>query len=460
MVQFSQDRALCHSPRERHRRSLQQQRFSNCQDAAVKRQLTSCFFTSLPLGGSKGGYPLGLAILAALALYFSLSLAVSAQTAATNKDAVAVIIGNKDYAGSVPDVDFAHNDAEAMKRFVVEVLGFREGNVIELRDATKGNLESVFGTAEYAKGQLHDWVREGLSDVVVFYSGHGAPGLRDKRGYLVPVDADPNRMELNGYPVDLLYANLARIPARSIMVFLDACFSGETSKGMIVDSYSAIRVTPKVPKGATSFTVLTAASGEQVANWDNEAKRGLFTRYLLEGLRGAADRDEYGNGDGQVTLAEVKEYLKEMSYQSRRRFGTAREQRATAIGDDASVLATLPVDPPPLPGEFTVADADLTLLALKNANVRSGPSAEEEKIGALRKGTEVNITGEVEGRDWYRIALADGGEGYVWQPLLGEEQTPTVEPIEDVAEPEPSPPPPADPSEIVIASGPLRGLTL
>ena len=46
--------------------------------------------------------------------------------AATNKDAVAVIIGNKNYAGSVPDVDFAHNDAEAMKRFVFDVMGFRE----------------------------------------------------------------------------------------------------------------------------------------------------------------------------------------------------------------------------------------------------------------------------------------------------------------------------------------------
>ena len=129
-----------------------------------------------------------------------------------------------------------------------------------------------------------------------------------------------------------------------------------------------------------------------------------------------------------------------------RRFGTAREQRATAIGDDASVLASLPAKPPPPPGKFTVADADLTLLALKQANVRSGPSAEEEMIGALRKGTEVNVTGEVEGLDWYRIALADGGEGYVWRPLLGEEQTPTVE-----AEPELSPPL-ADSSEIMIAS--------
>ena len=180
---------------------------------------------------------LTLAMIGGLLLYAS-----TASAAATNKDAVAVIIGNKDYTGTVPDVDFAHNDARAMKRFVIDVLGFREGNIIDLRDATKGRLDAVFGTSDNVEGQLHDWVKQGKSDVVVFYSGHGAPGLRDKRGYLVPVDADPRRIELTGYPVDLLYRNLAQIPARRMTVFLDACFSGETPKGMIVDSASAILV--------------------------------------------------------------------------------------------------------------------------------------------------------------------------------------------------------------------------
>lgn len=83
--------------------------------------------------------------------------------------------------------------------------------------------------------------------------------MAHKRGYLVPVDANPNRMELNGYPVDLLYRNLAQISARSITVVLDACFSGETPKGMIINSYSAIRVSPKVPGAESSMTVLTAA---------------------------------------------------------------------------------------------------------------------------------------------------------------------------------------------------------
>ena len=45
--------------------------------------------------------------------------------------------------------------------------------------------------------------------MTVFYSGHGVPGLKDKRGYLLPVNANPDTPEINGYPVDVLYKNLA-----------------------------------------------------------------------------------------------------------------------------------------------------------------------------------------------------------------------------------------------------------
>ena len=393
----------------------------------------------------------------------ALTLAAPLTLAATqNKDAVAVIIGNKDYAGSVPDVDFAHNDAEAMKRFVIDVLGFREGNIIDLRNATMGQLTAVFGTENNAKGQLHDWVKAGKSDVVVFYSGHGAPGLSDKRGYLVPSDADPRRIELTGYPVDQLYANLAQVPARRMTVYLDACFSGDTPKGMIIEAASAIMVQPKLPATASGLTVLTAASRDQVANWDIDAKHGLFTLYLLQALRGKADADPFGDGDGEVTLSEVGRYLdEEMTYQSKRLFGAAREQRATAIGDEGVVLASIPSEPSPPPQKaFTTAGADLLMVALRNANVRAGPSTKDAKVGALEAGDPVYVTGEVEGRDWYRVALADGGEGYVWRPLLGEEKTAPAIPVEVDPVPELLPSQPAEPSAVVIASGPLQGLTL
>ncbi len=256
-----------------------------------------------------------------------------------HKHAVAVIIGNRDYAGRTPDVAFAGNDADAVRQFVIDNLGYREGNIIDLRDATLTQLNATFGTTDNHKGQLFDYVRAGKSDVVVYYSGHGVPGLRDRKGYLLPVNADPNRAELNGYPLDTLLANLGKIPARSMAVYLDACFSGESAKGTLVRATSGITVQAKVPNTSTGMVVVTAARSDQFASWDEDAKHGLFTKHLLAALRGKADGAGFGNGDGKVTLAELKSYLdEEMTYQARRRW--SRDQNASIQGDLNTVLAT------------------------------------------------------------------------------------------------------------------------
>jgi len=118
---------------------------------------------------------------------------------------------------------------------------------------------------------------------------------------------------------------------------MDACFSGESQRGALISGRSGIMVTP-VKATARRLTVITAARGDQIASWDDQARQGLFTRFLLEALRGAADSGRYGNGDGEVTASEVKTYLdREMSYAARRKFG--REQTATVSGDLDRVLA-------------------------------------------------------------------------------------------------------------------------
>ena len=195
-----------------------------------------------------------------------------------NKFAIAVIVGNKNYTGQTPSADFADNDANSMKRFVTRVLGYREGNIIDLRDATQAQMAAVFGSKDNPKGKLYNWVRPGKSDVTVYYSGHGVPGLKDRRGYLLPVDADPNLVELNGYPVDVLYDNLSKIDAKSMTVYLDACFSGDSPKGMIVRATSGLNVTIRAPTKKRGMIIITAAHGDQFASWDEDAKRGLFTK--------------------------------------------------------------------------------------------------------------------------------------------------------------------------------------
>jgi hypothetical protein len=259
---------------------------------------------------------------------------------AMHKDAIAVVIGNRNYTERTPDVEFAGNDANAFRKFLVDDLGYRKGNIVDIRDASLSQLNATFGTEKNHRGRLFDYVRAGKSDVIVFYSGHGVPGLQDRKGYLLPVDADPNRAELNGYPLDVLLANLAKVPARSMTVYIDACFSGESQKGMLVQATSGITVQTKVPGSSKAMVVVTAAQGDQFASWDEDAKHGLFTKHLLEALRGKADGDGFGNGDGKVTLAELRAYLdEEMTYQARRRW--SRDQSASIQGEPGTVLATL-----------------------------------------------------------------------------------------------------------------------
>jgi len=261
-----------------------------------------------------------------------------------NRDAIAVIIGSKNYSknnADVPDVDYALNDAEQIRQYVVNVLGYRDGNIIYLKDPNQSDLIATFGSPMNPKGKLYDWVRPEQSDVFVYYSGHGAPSLSDGQGYLLPVNADPQRVELTGFPLETLYKNLSQVPARSMTVVLDACFSGSSQSGTVVKNASSIslrqsKATNLLPKGA----VLTAAGSGEVASWDAAEKLGLFTRHFLEGVYGKADGKRFGNGDGKVTLGELKTYLEdEVTYYARRQY--SREQHPQISGASSMTLSDL-----------------------------------------------------------------------------------------------------------------------
>jgi len=258
-----------------------------------------------------------------------------------NRYGVAVIIGNRNYSSNnrdVPDVDFALNDAQAMYDYVTKTLGFREGNVIYLKDATQADLISTFGTRDNPKGKLYDWIRPNQSEIFIFYSGHGAPSLSNGQGYLLPVDGNPMKVELNGYPLETFYANLAKIPSKSTTIIIDACFSGSSSSGSVVRSASSISL--KLVDTKTEYpkaTVLTAAGLSEVASWDTETQHGLFTSHFLKGVTGEADDNDYGNGDGKVSLSELKKYLQEeVTYNARRLYG--RDQNPQISGNPNQIL--------------------------------------------------------------------------------------------------------------------------
>ena len=159
---------------------------------------------------------------------------VLAQAAAANDpDAIAVIVGNAEYREAPWNVPTAAADARAVAEFAKRRLGFDEDRVYVVDNATGTDLSTWFGTRDRPKGKLHDLVRAGRSDVLVFYAGHGMPDVDSKRGYLLPTDADPDRIAFGGYEIDLLLKNLEALPARSVLVALDACFSGLVEGGSL-----------------------------------------------------------------------------------------------------------------------------------------------------------------------------------------------------------------------------------
>jgi hypothetical protein len=263
------------------------------------------------------------------------------RSSVNKENAVAVIIGNKDYMGNVPSVDFTLNDAALMKNYVEQALGYSSENIIYIENAYQSDLTKVFGTENNYKGQLYDRVKPNLSDVFIYYSGHGAPDPETKKGYLVPVDCDPNKVAINGYSLQNLFLNLDKIAAekklQNVTVVLDACFSGNSMQGNLLENISPIYLTFKNQSMTyENSAVFTSAAGDQVSNWYPDKKQSLFTYFFLNGLKGEADL----NKDNSISTQELYNYTADeingVPYVSRRLFG--RTQNPTFSGKDYNLF--------------------------------------------------------------------------------------------------------------------------
>jgi WD40 repeat protein len=250
-------------------------------------------------------------------------------TNGNNSNAIAVIIGNSNYANT-KSIAYAISDAQSMKNYLINVLGFKEGNILFKENATLGDFNTLFGTKENQKGRLANTIKENISDVFVFYAGHGAPGLKDNKGYFVPVECNPNYVENSGYSLDVFYQNLGQLKAKSLTIVLDACFSGAN----VFDKISPLTIKVIDPVLTMKNAVVIASStGTEVSTWYDEKQHGMFTYFFLKAIQDKEHSDK--NHDGTLTYQELYEYVSDRNegvpYQAARIHGI--EQHPTITGD-------------------------------------------------------------------------------------------------------------------------------
>ena len=253
-----------------------------------------------------------------------------------NEHAVAVVIGNRNYlAPGLPQVDYALNDARIVKEYLINTLGYQEHNIIYLEDATAARFNETFGSERHFAGRVYSYVKPNISDVFIYYSGHGAPDINNKNAYFVPIDVDPNYIATSGYSLETFYNNLSQLPARSITVVLDTCFSGNSHGGFLLSNISPALIKVRAHQPLLERTaIFTSASPDQVSTWYHDKRHGLFTYYFLKGLAGSADI----NNDNLVHTGELGAYLKREVPLKARRFNGLEQTPALSQETDIMLV--------------------------------------------------------------------------------------------------------------------------
>ena len=145
--------------------------------------------------------------------------------------------------------------------------------------------------------------------VIVFFSGHGLQrvGGFNRGEYLCPVEAKISDLESSCISSNQFTDALSAIKAERLVVFLDACHSGGVGevkdpnlrmKGGLSEQGYAQLVEGK-------GRVVIASSRADEPSWElPEDRNGLFTRFLLEGLKGGAARL-----DGAIPIMRLFDYV-------------------------------------------------------------------------------------------------------------------------------------------------------
>ncbi|HUS00462.1 MAG TPA: caspase family protein, partial [Chitinophagaceae bacterium] len=230
--------------------------------------------------------------------------------AAAKGKVYALVIGISKYLQKdIPELQFADRDAQVFADFLRSKAGgmLPEEN-IQLLINEKATSSAIYDAIYWLKTTCKK------DDLVFFYfSGHGDVEnlTMYKNGFLICYDTPPNNYVNLSLSVDYLndIANtLSAETMANIVLITDACHSGKLAgskhKGNLLVG-KQLRAVKDAEKNKEIR--IASCDADQLSNEmeDWGGGRGVFSYYLINGLKGLADKEK----DGIITLDEIKKYL-------------------------------------------------------------------------------------------------------------------------------------------------------
>jgi peptidoglycan/xylan/chitin deacetylase (PgdA/CDA1 family)/uncharacterized caspase-like protein len=217
------------------------------------------------------------------------------------RESWAVVVGIDTYK-SWPRLQYASNDARAVRELLVSKFAFKPDNVTLLlnEEATRERILA-------ALDQVADGSKVKKDDrVFVFFAGHGVtrrlPSGRSL-GYIVPADADQSSYQSQAISMTNFQDVSEAIPAKHVFFVMDACYSGValTRGGAPAGQQNYLAEVTR----RTVRQMLTAGGADEEVADNGPSGHSIFTWTLTQGLEGKADL----NGDGYITASELATYV-------------------------------------------------------------------------------------------------------------------------------------------------------
>ncbi len=148
--------------------------------------------------------------------------------------------------------------------------------------------------------------------VIIFLASHGLLDADSGEINFLMHDTDVNNLLATGLSQSDLRNIIDHSRAKKVLFIVDACHSGELGTSNMVAArgiqFSEVnRLLTMLAKAKDGVAILSASSANEASFEGEQWNGGVFTYYLLSGLRGRADT----NKDQIVTLRESLDYLYE-----------------------------------------------------------------------------------------------------------------------------------------------------
>ena len=212
----------------------------------------------------------------------------------------ALLIGVSEYQSGFSPLPTTVKDVEAIQEVLVnpEIGEFAAENVTVLKNPQKPDMEEA----------IHDLYDNRQRDdlLLLYFSGHGL--INDDGNFYFSTSSTKKKnasfLPYLAVAASYVHECMKKSKSKRKVVILDSCFSGAFSQGMTAKGGGAINI--KQHLGGQGTAILTASTSTQYAYEEEGSEFGIYTRYLVDGIKtGAADKD----GDGSISIDELHEYV-------------------------------------------------------------------------------------------------------------------------------------------------------